>query len=491
MNQRLEELVTQNFVKAPTEPCLWWRGAWWSRGALEEMAAECEENLAKGGFSAGRRLALVLPNSPLMLASSIAVWKLGGTVVPVNPQLKHPPLVEYLKSVDVFGAITSPEVGGLAEHVRSGGIPAVSAELGDAAPPIAGRESLPDGDSDNAVLFHTGGAGGNVKAVPITHGNIIALLSSILETIPSIDEDDVILNAIPNYHSLGFVIGGIMPLASGMPQVVVSSFVPPKNTLAAIRAAGVTIIPAVPTLLGILLGGERDIAPMSKVKLVFYGGGELTPGIAARAKEIFGVEPLEGYGLTEASSVLAFTPGVDSAKPGSSGRILPCFDAEVRGDDGQILPFGSDGRLWLRGDSVAGGYYRTPELTAERFRDGWFDAQDIVRIDEDGFITIVSPAVDVIMVGGAPVYPAEVEAVLKGHPDISEVAVVGVPGGIKGETVKAYVVQKEGSALRPYDIVKYGRSRLPNYKAPRSVKLLDALPKDGFGKVLKKELRGA
>ena len=125
MNQRLEELVTQNFVKAPTEPCLWWRGAWWSRGTIEEMAEECEANLAEGGFSPGRRLALVLPNSPLMLASSIAVWKLGGTVVPVSPQLKHPPLVEYLRSVDVFGAIVSPEIEGLPEHVRASGIPAV------------------------------------------------------------------------------------------------------------------------------------------------------------------------------------------------------------------------------------------------------------------------------------------------------------------------------------------------------------------------------
>ncbi|MDR1516108.1 MAG: AMP-binding protein [Synergistaceae bacterium] len=491
MNHRVEELVMQNFAKAPTEPCLWWRGAWWSRGALEEMAMECEESLVKSGFSSGRRLALVLPNSPLLLASCIAAWKLGGAVVPVNPQLKHPPLVEYLRSVDVFGAIVSREIEGLVEHVNAGGIPAASASLNDAAPPISGRDSLPDGDSENAVLFHTGGAGGDVKAVPIKHGNIITLLSSILETIPSMDEEDVILNAIPNYHSLGFVVGGIMPLASGMPQVVIPSFVPPKNTLTAIRTAGVTIIPAVPALLGILLGGEREIAPMSKVKLVFYGGGELTPSVAQRVRDIFGVEPLEGYGLTEASSVLAVTPDAGSAKPGSSGKILPCFEAEVRDEDGGILPFNSDGRLWLRGDAVTRGYYRTPELTAERFKDGWFDAQDIVRIDEDGFITIVSPAVDVIMVGGVPVYPGEIETVLKSHQDIAEAAVVGVPGGIKGETIKAYVVPKEGSAVRPYDIVKYGRSQLPNYKAPRSVRLLDSLPKDSFGKVLKKELRGA
>jgi long-chain acyl-CoA synthetase len=318
----------------------------------------------------------------------------------------------------------------------------------------------------------------------------MALLASILEIIPSVNEDDVILNAIPNYHSLGFVVGGIMPLASGMPQVVIPSFVPPKNTLSAIRTAGVTIIPAVPTMLSILLGGDREITPMSKVKFVFYGGGELMPGVAERAKEIFGVEPLEGYGLTEASSVLAVTPGEGVARTGSSGKILSCFEAEVRDAEDHLLPFGSDGKLWIRGEAVARGYYRVPDLTAERFKGGWFDAQDVVRIDEDGYITIVSPAVDVIMIGGAPVYPGEIEAVLKGHPDVAEVAVIGVAGGIKGGVVKAYVVLKEGSSARPYDIVMYGRSKLPNYKAPRTVKILPELPRDSLGKVLKKELRG-
>jgi long-chain acyl-CoA synthetase len=215
------------------------------------------------------------------------------------------------------------------------------------------------------------------------------------------------------------------------------------------------------------------------------------PGVAERAKEIFGVAPLEGYGLTEASSVLAVTPGEGAIKPGASGKILSCFEAEVRGETGELLPFDNDGRLWIRGEGTAKGYYRAPDLSAERFKDGWFDTQDVVRIDEDGYITIVSPAVDVIMVGGVPVYPGEIEAVLKGHPDIAEVAVIGFPRGPTGETVRACVVLKEGSSARSRDIVMYARSKLPNYKAPRSVRILPELPKDSIGKVLKKELRGA
>ena len=235
------------------------------------MVDECEENLAKSGFSSGHRLGLVMPNSPLLLASCVAAWRLGGAVVPVNPQLKYPSLPEYLESVGVFAAVVSNEIKNAADRLTEAGIPAASAELGDSIPPFAGRDSKPDADSKTAALFHTSGTGGVVKAVPITHGNIVALLTSILEAIPGINEDDVIFNAIPNYHSLGFVVGGILPLAAGIPQVLVSSFTPPKNALHAIRAAGVTIIPAVPMMLSILLGGDRNITPMSKIKLVFYG----------------------------------------------------------------------------------------------------------------------------------------------------------------------------------------------------------------------------
>jgi long-chain acyl-CoA synthetase len=228
---------------------------------------------------------------------------------------------------------------------------------------------------------------------------------------------------------------------------------------------------------------------MSKIKLVFYGGGELMPGIAERTHEIFGVTPLQGYGLTEASSVLAVTPSVEAIKRGTSGKILPCFDAKVVGEDGSPTPFDTDGRLWIRGNAVASGYYDAPDISSERFRDGWFDTQDIVRLDGDGYITIVSPAMDVIKAGGMQVYAGEIEAILKRHPQIAQAAVIGAPRGKRGEIARAYVVLHEGSTLKPREIINFGRAHLPNYKAPRSVKILPELPTDNLGRVLKHELR--
>lgn len=491
MNHRLDELIMQNFIKAPTEPCLWWHGAWWSRGALEEMVLDCGQSLKGSGFSKGHRLALFLPNSPIFLACCIAVWRLGGAVVPINPQLKSPSLREYLEKLDVFGAVAGGATAELLESLAEAEIPVVRVNSGDAMPLFAGRaESRPDEDSEMAVLFHTAGVSGAAKAVPITHGNIVALLSSILELVPSIDEDDVILNALPNYHSFGFVVGGMLPLAFGMPQVLLPSFVPPKTTLAAIRKASVTIVPAVPLMLSVLLESERDTTPFSKVRLVFAGGGKILPALAERTKEVFGVDVLEGYGLTEASSVLAVTPGKDAIRPGTCGRILSCFEAEVRGEAENPLPLGSEGRLWVRGGAVAAGYYGAPALSLERFKDGWFDTQDIVRVDEDCYITIVSRAADVIMVGGMPVYPDEVENVLRQHPAVAQAAAIGVPGGIKGEMIRVFAVLKDGAEVRAHELVVFCRNRLPNYKVPRSVKILSELPKDETGKVSRKELRG-
>ena len=491
MRERLEKLIMQNIDRAPTDPNIWWRGMWWSGGTLAEMADDCEKALSQSGFSSGQRLALLLPNSPLFTATCIAAWRLGGTVVPVNPQLKSGSLTDYLERLDLFAAVVSRENDGLTELVRDTGIPSVSASLGDALPMIDGREAVPDRDSEIAALFHTAGATGNAKAVPVTHRAILSIMSSILELIPSIDEDDVILNAIPNYHSFGFVIGNMLPLAFGMPQVTLSSFMPPKTTLSTIRGSGVTIIPAVPLMLNILLDGDRNSPPLTRIKLVFCGGGRPTEALRERTENFFGVKILEGYGLTEAASVLAVTPSEEAIRPGTSGCILPCFDAEVRGEDGSVLPCGEHGRLWIRGDALSDGYYRAPEISAERFRDGWFDTQDIVSLDEDGYITIISPSVDVITTGGLTVYPPEVEAVLMSHPDITDAAVIGVQGGRKGEIVRAFVVLREGSLLKGRDILKYCRNRLPNYKAPRSIKIMSELPKNSLGKVMKKELRDA
>lgn len=378
---RLEALIAAEAERAPTEPCLWWRGEWWSRGALYEMANDCEASLRESGFSSGDRLALVLPNSPALLAASIAAWRLGGTIVPVSRNIRPAALIELMRRAGVFGAIVSAQRASLLDSLRLAGIPCSPAALDDASPAIEGKWSVQPGSSDTAALFHTDAPGGAIAAVPITHSNIMTLLSSIADSIPDLDEDDVMLNAIPNRHAFGLIVGGIFPLVSGMPQVLVPSMAKPKASLMASRIADVTIMPVNPTMLRMMLASE-DVPPLSKVRMLFCGGAT-DEETDRRARAEFGVGPLRGFGMPEASGLISFTLP-DEEPDGSFGRILPCIEHEIRDDSLSPMPPGSTGTLWISGDAVCGGYFASPELTERRFRDGWFDTEISAMIDERG-----------------------------------------------------------------------------------------------------------
>ena len=490
MDSKLEEIILSVFQVAPSEPCVWWHGVWWSRGALRELSEDCRENLLSSGFTSGHRLALLLPNCPLFWATCIAVWSIGGTVVPMNPRLELSTLLRNLALADVFGAVIHKEQEEEAALLGDRGIPCVIAPLAGVLPSFKGRELQAETATNIAVIFLTSGTTGDAKAVPITHSNFIHNMDACLKVVTLIDEEDVFLNALPNFHSLGFAVCGLLPLIYGLPQAIVPSFMPPENTLEAIRSAKVTVVPAVPMMVSLLLGCiARGINPPPSLSLIICGGDRLSVELAERAELLLGVTVLEGYGLTETSPVLSVNPNKEEARKGTCGKILPCFEMEIRGGEGQIGPPGTEGNLWVRGPAVANSYFRMPQLTAARFVDGWFDTQDIVCLDEDGYLTVVSRVSDIIIVGGYNVYPGEVEGVLMEHPDVLESAVVGVHRGVSGEIIKAFVVLKEGSSLNPRDLITFCRVRLAYYKIPRVVEFVAGLPRSSVGEVLKRELK--
>ena len=488
MIRRLDYLIAQNFDRAPTEPCLWWKGAWWSRSAVEELSFVCEEALVKSGFSKGSRIALILPNCPLFIASAIAAWRLGGAIAPINPQFEINALLSYLRHTDVMGAFVD-KASGLGGFLTENGFPSSPALLDGSPEPFEGRRTDPDCSGDIAALFHTSGTTGSAKAVPLTHRNILDDIEASLELVGSISEDDVFLNALPNFHALGFTVAAMMPLVGGMSQVLLSSFLPAESALDAMRGAKVSVFPAVPTMISLVLGAvARGATAPSSLRLIFSGGDALSQKIAERTKSVLGLPVLEGYGLTETSPVLSFNPGDSVMKQGTCGLVLSCFEVEVRDSDGAVLPAGHEGRLWVRGSGVAESYFRMPELTAERFVDGWFDTRDIVKIDEDGYLSVISRISDIIVVGGANVYPREVEAVLTSHPAVEDAAAAGVPHSMSGEVVKAFVVLKEDAPLSARELTSYCRKNLPHYKVPRIVRFVSKIPRNPVGGVIKNEL---
>jgi len=323
----------------------------------------------------------------------------------------------------------------------------------------------------------------------LSHSNLYASINACVDHIGKLTDDDVFLNALPNFNAFGFVCGSLIPLVKGTCQVVLPSFMPPEGAMDAMRNAAVTIVPAVPTIISLLLGAAaRGVTPPRTLRYILSGGDRLPLDFDKRAQETLGVPVIEGYGLTEAASVVSIAPGIENRRAGSVGTLLSCVEAEIRNDEGEVLPAGSEGHLWIRGDNVAKCYYRNPELTSQRFVDGWFDTCDIAKFDDDGYLYLVGRRTEVIFVGGFKVYAQEVEKVLLEHPAVAEAAVIGVPRSISGEIVKAFIVLKKDEKATSKDLIEHCKKKLSYYKVPRIIDFLSEMPRSSIGEILKRKL---
>lgn len=476
MTVRLEEIICENLENLPNEPFLCWQNTWWSRGAFLELVSECEKRFIESRFKPGQKIALLLPNSPITLAITVAVWKLKGTVVPIDYRNAYETLIKQLAHADVFAAITFMGCENIVPLISEEGIPCYITQLNAPGEAIAGRAAAIE-TSDNAVIFYTSGTTGDSKAVALTHSNLLSVIESCVEHLGDIDDEDVILNALPNFNALGFVSSSLISLVKAIPQVTLQSFMPAKTTWNIVRQTNVTIIPAVPTMVALLLGAAaQGLDKSSNLKYILSGGDKLPESYPERSLELLGVPIIEGYGLTEASSVVSLAPGVKNIKKGTLGTLLSCVEAKICDDSGEILPAGKEGKLWIKGESVASSYYRNPELTESCFVDGWFDTNDIAKIDKDGYLSLVGRTTDVIFVGGFKVYAGEVEKAILEHRAIAKVAVVGVPRSISGEIVKAFIVLKEDEKVTSKELIEFCKKKLSYYKVPRIIEFVEELP---------------
>lgn len=477
---RLEEIICDNLEKLQADPFICWQKTWWSRGAFLGLVNECEHRLKESRFKSGQKIALLLPNSPIMLAVTVAVWRLGGTIVPIDYRSAYVTLIKQLTHADVFAAITFTGCQNIVPLISEEGIPCFITPLDAPGDLIAGRASAEE-SSDSAVIFYTSGTTGESKAVALTHLNLISMINSCVNHLGDISEDDVILNALPNFNALGFVSGSLISLVKGLPQVTLQSFMPVKATWSIVKEAEVTIIPAVPTMIALLLGAAAlGLDRTTSLKYILSGADKLPDSFAKRCMDILGVPIIEGYGLTEASSVVSLAPGVDKIKPGKLGTLLSCVEAKICDELGNLVPLGNEGHLWIRGESVASSYYRNSKLTEECFVDGWFNTNDIAKFDEEGYLSLVGRTTDVIFVGGFKVYAGEVEKVLLEHSSVAEVAVVGVPRSISGEIVKAFIVLKKEERTTSKELIEFCRKALSYYKVPRIIEFVEELPRSSI-----------
>jgi len=340
------------------------------------------------------------------------------------------------------------------------------------------------GSDDTAVILYTSGTTGLPKGAELTHSNLMSNAELLWTDLVAMTSQDVVFGGLPLFHVFGQTCGLNATMLCGASIVLLPRF-DAATAQGLILEQGITIIVAVPTMFTALAEGDSIVAPALRVAA--SGGAALPVEVLARFEARWNCTVLEGYGLSETSPCATFNHMGRPRKVGSVGEAVYGVDDCIFGEDGVELPIGEVGEIAVRGKNVMKGYWNAPEATAKAIRpDGWFLTGDLGREDEDGYFFIVDRKKDLIIRGGYNVYPRELEEVFYEHPDVIEVAVIGIPHSTHGEEVGAAVVLREGSTTTADDLRTYLRERVAAYKYPRAVWLLDALPKGPTGKILKR-----
>jgi long-chain acyl-CoA synthetase len=504
----LASLLTESAGRTPGAAAIRLGDVELTYGELDDRSAQLAALLREHGFQPGDRVGVMLPNVPEFPIAYYGVLRAGGVVVPMNVLLKRREIAFYLED---SGAKLLLAWHGFAEEARAGAAdagaetievePAAFAALLAAHPPASGAlyanhedikrtgaEVVETAEDDTAVILYTSGTTGKPKGAELTHHNLFRNADVSSRTTCEIGEGDIVLGALPLFHSFGQTVGMNASLKVGACLTLVPKF-DPGEALETMQRDGVTHFYGVPTMYGALLHHpERKGFDTSALRTCITGGASMPVEVLRGFEEAFGAVVLEGYGLSETSPVASSNHPGKERKAGSIGTPIEGVEMKVVDENDEEVAQGEVGEIVIRGHNIMKGYWQRPDATAEAMRGGWFHSGDMARTDEEGYFYIVDRKKDLIIRGGYNVYPREVEEVLFEHPQIREAAVVGVPHDEWGEEIGAAVVLHEGEELPPEEVSAYVKERIAAYKYPRVVWFLDDLPKGPTGKILKREI---
>ncbi|WP_341891791.1 AMP-binding protein [Variovorax sp. YR752] len=468
-------------------------------------SAGAAQRLRDAGLAPGERVVLFMRNHPRYLELLWAAWWAGLVVVPVNAKL-HPREVEWIiADAQARWAFVTPDVapGPLAGLQRQ--VDAESAEADALLAPVADAAAVPiaeRGPDHTAWLFYTSGTTGRPKGVMITQRNLMTMGLTYFADVDAVSRDDAIVYAAPMSHGAGLY--AIPHLVAGARHVVpASGGVDPAELFALGLAHGPLSTFAAPTIVKRLVdhAHQHGLGPAEAArsfKTIVYGGAPMYVADIQRALAVMGPRFVQIYGQGETPMVataLARHHLADAAHPrhlerlGSVGVAQTPVRIRIADGQGCELPVGEVGEVLVRGDSVMAGYWRNPEATAAAIRDGWLFTGDVGCLDADGFLTLKDRSKDLIISGGSNIYPREVEEVLLTAPGVAEAAVVGASDAEWGEVVVAFVVAQPGATPTPESLDAHCLAQMARFKRPKRYLIVEALPKNNYGKVLKTALR--
>lgn len=527
-DQPLVQLMVDAAAKYPDNVATIFFGAKITYRELHRQVQQLAGGLRAMGVQKGDRVAIMLPNCPQTVIAYFAVLWLGATVAPVNPlytprELRHQlkdagvrvlialdllyPRITQVRGETDVSQVVYTSIKDYLPFPLNWLYPIKAKKQGQwvkvlhdsrnlrfldvlkSAAPVAEPVAV-DPSEDLATLLYTGGTTGTSKGVMLTHRNMMANVTQC-DTWVNRDIGAIsILAALPFFHSYGLTTIQNYAVLKGGTMVLVPRF-EVADILKVIQKHKPNVFPGAPTMY-VAINNHPDVGKydLSSIEACISGAAALPVEVQETFERLTGSRLVEGYGLTEASPVTHGNPIWDKRKNGSIGLPWPDTDCKIVDlETAEEVPVGEVGELCIRGPQIMRGYWNRPDETAATLRDGWLFTGDMARMDEEGFFYIVDRKKDMIVASGFNVYPREVEDVLYEHPAIKEAAVVGVADPYRGETVKAFVVLKDGATASAEEIVAFCRENLAAYKVPKLVEFRDDLPKSLIGKVLRRVLQ--
>jgi long-chain acyl-CoA synthetase len=508
-------------------PAMHFMGRGWTYDELDEAVTRAARGLQDMGVVSGTRVGLCLPNTPYSVIFFFAVLRAGGIVVNFNPLYVERELAaqiadsgtEIMVTIDL--KLVLPKLCAVA--ARAGLKHIIVCSMADALPTLKGlafrwakRADIAAMPKDGvcmpastllralaaptnveidphsvAVLQYTGGTTGLPKAAELTHANIT---SNAAQCLAGLGDralgQDRILGVLPLFHVFALMTVMVMGVRTASEMILVPRF-DLDQVLDLIGRLRPTMFPAVPTIYSALVeAAGRKKVDMSSIEICMSGGAPLPEEVRARFMELTGCWLMEGYGLSETSPVVSFTPPGQPYKTGSVGPAAAGTTIEIRSvdDPSVLMPQGERGEICIRGPQVMRGYWNRPDETARTMIDGALRTGDVGYLDEDGYLFIVDRIKDLIIAGGYNIYPRVLEEALYQHAAVKDAVVIGVKDAYRGQAPKAFVTLKDGVVATPEELRAFMGGYVSKIELPREIEIRSELPKTLIGKLSKKEL---
>jgi long-chain acyl-CoA synthetase len=523
----MSQALTRSAKKFPHKTALNYMGKRITYRELDDLVNAFAAALKDLGVGIGDKVSVCLPNIPQVVIANFAIFRIGAVTVQNNPLYTERELEYQLNDSDSKMVITLTLLIPRMQKIKPGTriekiigchintylpfpkkqlFPLVKKDMYRKVQPaedvlvfknlIAEPPQPPVVDESKwdqlGALLYTGGTTGISKGVMLTHANLSMNVQQFAAWFPDLKPgEERLVGNFPVFHSAGFTAIQNMSIWQGWENILVPR-PEPKINIEIIKKHKPTFLPAVPTIfVGLLADPEFRKLDFSALKGFFSGAAPLAAGTIKELKDLTGATLCEVYGATETAPIAAVTPWGGTIKPGTVGVPVPDTDVKIVDveDSDKELGLGEVGEIIIKGPQIMQGYYKKPAETEKVLRNGWFSSGDIGKFDEDGYLSIVDRKKDMIIAGGYNIYPVELDGVLMDHPKILEACTVGIPDKYRGETVKAFIVIKEGETLSAEEVTAYCGEKLAAYKVPKVIEFAKNLPKSAVGKILRRELK--